>query len=132
MLWSQLSRKLACKRSTSAAPGSLSGLHARLAGALPSELPRCAGPDALEAVGSRRHGLTAGCAWLCREVRSFRRQARMLAGLPGPPTRHILGFTDILTSKEPHRLLLDMAERYGPIFSFRVIHLHVRPSLVRP
>ena len=77
-------------------------------------------------------GLTAGCAWLCREVRSFRRQARMLAGLPGPQTRHILGFTDILTSKEPHRLLLAMAERYGPIFSFRVIHLHVGPPLTRP
>lgn len=56
----------------------------------------------------------------------------MLAGLPGPQTRHVLGFTDILTSKEPHRLLLDMAERYGPIFSFRVIHLHVGPLLTRP
>ncbi|CAK0744791.1 hypothetical protein CVIRNUC_001574 [Coccomyxa viridis] len=66
-----------------------------------------------------------GAVTAIREVRSFRRQARMLAGLPGPQTRHVLGFTDILTSKEPHRLLLDMAERYGPIFSFRVIHLHL-------
>ena len=112
-------------------PGSLSALCARLVGATHSRLHCRAGLAALEVSGSRWQcqTYTGLRACLCREVRSFRRQARVLAGLPGPQTSHILGFKDILTSKEPQRLVLDMAERYGPIFSFRFIHLHVRHSL---
>lgn len=70
------------------------------------------------------------CIW------SFRRQASALAHLPGPQIQHPLGLTEMLTGKEPHRLLLDMAERYGPIYKIRVLHLHVRPlrglTLERP
>ncbi len=63
----------------------------------------------------------------CRTIRSAWRQARSVAHLPGPTYNHPLGFVEILSSKEPHRMLLNLAERYGPIYKFRVIHFQVNP-----
>ena len=67
-----------------------------------------------------------------RVIRSVWRQHTALAHLPGPVTSNPLGYVEMLISKEPHRLLLDLAERYGPIYKFRLLHLHVGSLIISP
>ena len=61
----------------------------------------------------------------------MQRRAKALEHLPGPKPKYWLpGFMALIVRKDPHRYSTVLAERFGPIFKFRVLCFHV--SALRP
>ena len=61
----------------------------------------------------------------------MQRRAKALEHLPGPKPKYWLpGFMALIVRKDPHRYSTVLAERFGPIFKFRVLCFHV--SAPRP
>lgn len=57
----------------------------------------------------------------------MQRRAKALEHLPGPKPKYWLpGFMALIVRKDPHRYSTVLAERFGPIFKFRVLCFHVR------
>jgi len=57
----------------------------------------------------------------------MQRRAKALEHLPGPTPKYWLpGFMGLIVRKDPHRYSTVLAERFGPIFKFRVLCFHVR------
>lgn len=68
------------------------------------------------------------CAHACRLITALQRRSRALAHLPGPKPKYWLpGFMGLIVRRDPHRYSTVLAERFGPIFKFRVLWYHVRP-----
>ena len=60
----------------------------------------------------------------------MQRRAKALEHLPGPtPKLWLPGFMGLIIRKDPHRYSTVLAERFGPIFKFRVLCFHVRITL---
>ena len=61
------------------------------------------------------------------------RISQAVKDLPGPNYPWLLGYFDLLTRRDVHRFATELAERFGPIFKFRIICFHVRdcPVLYR-
>ena len=74
---------------------------------------------------SKQIGRDRGCL-LCRTCFQFYRRSQAVKDLPGPKYPWLLGFFDLLTRRDVHRYATELAERYGPIFKFRIICFHVR------
>jgi hypothetical protein len=56
----------------------------------------------------------------------MQRRAKALEHLPGPKPKYWLpGFMALIVRKDPHRYSTVLAERFGPIFKFRVLCFHV-------
>ncbi|CAK0787662.1 hypothetical protein CVIRNUC_010884 [Coccomyxa viridis] len=54
-----------------------------------------------------------------------RRRAKALEHLPGPTPKYWLpGFMGLIVSRQPHRYATKLAEKFGPIFKFRVLWYH--------
>ena len=69
------------------------------------------------------------CACTCRTISAMQRRARALEHLPGPTPKYWLpGFMGLIVRKDPHRYSTVLAERFGPIFKFRVLCFHVRTT----
>ena len=69
--------------------------------------------------------------WRCRFFAGTRRRAKALEHLPGPTPKYWLpGFMGLIVSRQPHRYATMLAEKFGPIFKFRVLWYHV--SLAPP
>ena len=69
----------------------------------------------------------------CRFFAGTRRRAKALEHLPGPTPKYWLpGFMGLIVSRQPHRYATMLAEKFGPIFKFRVLWYHVslRPPSV--
>ena len=57
----------------------------------------------------------------------MQRRAKALEHLPGPTPKYWLpGFMGLIVRKDPHRYSTVLAERFGPIYKFRVLCFHVR------
>ena len=66
----------------------------------------------------------------CRFFAGTRRRAKALEHLPGPTPKYWLpGFMGLIVSRQPHRYATKLAEKFGPIFKFRVLWYHVSPWL---
>ena len=73
------------------------------------------------------------CVWVlmrlrlrCRFFAGTRRRAKALEHLPGPTPKYWLpGFMGLIVSRQPHRYATKLAEKFGPIFKFRVLWYHV-------
>ena len=62
----------------------------------------------------------------CRFFAGTRRRAKALEHLPGPTPKYWLpGFMGLIVSRQPHRYATMLAEKFGPIFKFRVLWYHV-------
>ena len=62
----------------------------------------------------------------CRFFAGTRRRAKALEHLPGPTPKYWLpGFMGLIVSRQPHRYATKLAEKFGPIFKFRVLWYHV-------
>ena len=63
---------------------------------------------------------------LCRLATTMYRREQALKGLPGPKHPLIFGLMmDLVCRRDPHRYATELAERYGPIFKFRLLIFHV-------
>ncbi|CAL5224557.1 g7259 [Coccomyxa viridis] len=61
-----------------------------------------------------------------RTASAMQRRAKALEHLPGPtPKLWLPGFMGLIIRKDPHRYSTVLAERFGPIFKFRVLCFHV-------
>ena len=72
------------------------------------------------------HPIESAKATARRSIYSIYRRSRALSALPGPKYPWLLGMTQFLRTKEPHRLVTELVEQYGPIFKMRVMSFHVR------
>ena len=64
---------------------------------------------------------------------TMHRREQALKGLPGPKHPLIFGMmVDLVCRRDPHRYATELAERYGPIFKFRLLIFHVSPTTARP
>ena len=70
---------------------------------------------------------------LCRLAMTMHRREQALKGLPGPKHPLIFGMmVDLVCRRDPHRYATELAERYGPIFKFRLLIFHVSLATARP
>ena len=70
------------------------------------------------------------CNVPCRFSYGMYRRARALAHIPGPrPQNWLLGYMELAYTQQPHRLCTALAEKYGPIFKFRMLCFHVRSCI---
>ena len=61
---------------------------------------------------------------------TMHRREQALKGLPGPKHPLIFGMMmDLVCRRDPHRYATELAERYGPIFKFRLLIFHVSPPI---
>ena len=68
----------------------------------------------------------------CRLAMTMHRREQALKGLPGPKHPLIFGMMmDLVCRRDPHRYATELAERYGPIFKFRLLIFHVSPATAR-
>ena len=63
---------------------------------------------------------------------TMHRREQALKGLPGPKHPLIFGMMmDLVCRRDPHRYATELAERYGPIFKFRLLIFHVSAAAMR-
>ena len=68
----------------------------------------------------------------CRLAMTMHRREQALKGLPGPKHPLIFGMMmDLVCRRDPHRYATELAERYGPIFKFRLLIFHVSTPTMR-
>ena len=53
------------------------------------------------------------------------RRSRALKDVPGPDYPVLTGMLDLLSMRDMHRVCTEHAERYGPIFKWRLFTFHV-------
>ncbi len=57
------------------------------------------------------------------------RRSRALKDVPGPEYPVLTGMLDLLSMRDMHRVCTEYAERYGPIFKWRLFTFHVSPVI---
>ena len=68
--------------------------------------------------------LRAVCAVHRVSIQTYRR-SQAVKGLPGPSYSWLLGLFELVERRDVHRYATELAERYGPIFKFRLLGFHV-------
>ena len=61
----------------------------------------------------------------CRFAYGMYRRSRALKDVPGPEYPVLTGMLDLLSMRDMHRVCTEYAERYGPIFKWRLFTFHV-------
>ena len=63
----------------------------------------------------------------CRKALAMHRRSQALKDLPGPTYPFLPGMMlALVCRRDPHRYATELAEKYGPIFKFRLLIFHVR------
>ena len=61
------------------------------------------------------------------------RRSQALKDLPGPTYPFVTGMMlALVCRRDPHRYATELAEKYGPIFKFRLLIFHVRSLSLAP
>lgn len=61
----------------------------------------------------------------CRFAYGMYRRSRALRDVPGPEYPVLKGMLELLSMRDMHRVCTEYAERYGPIFKWRLFTFHV-------
>lgn len=61
----------------------------------------------------------------CRFAYGMYRRSRALKDVPGPKYPLLTGMLELLSMRDMHRVCTESAERYGPIFKWRLFTFHV-------
>ena len=68
-------------------------------------------------------------AWDCSFGYKVYRRSRALKDVPGPEYNSVLGLMHLLGKRDMHRVCTEHAEKYGPIFKWRLFTFHVGSAL---
>ena len=64
-------------------------------------------------------------SWECSFGYQVYRRSRALKDVPGPECNSVLGLLHLLGKRDMHRVCTEHAEKYGPIFKWRLFTFHV-------